>query len=95
MIQTIARYYSADRLLMKNGDASQPGAVTGVQPFVDAGVTDGIPIIIEGPTDNIPEGQFDCIRTWNSLPAAEQWISLIDGFCARLGVVCLSKTLVE
>jgi hypothetical protein len=64
-----------------------------IAPMVAAGITDGIPTIIDGPTDTIPAGQYACERIWTTTAAAQNWLDNIDTVGSP--AVALQKILVE
>jgi len=71
-----------------------PPCATAIQPYIDSGATDGVPMSIVGPTDSIPADQYETHRTWTTTEGAQAWLDGIDAIAASVGVTCLEKRLV-
>jgi hypothetical protein len=52
-------------------------------------------VTIYGPQDDIPEGQYECRRTWTTVGLAQNWIDNIDSISVPLGFTAISKYVIE
>jgi hypothetical protein len=89
MAKCITRWINEDSPKLKDPCANV------VAQYASAGETDGMPTLIFGPNTlyNIPLGQFECHRTWNTVAAAQNWLDIIDSIAIPVGANCLEKRL--
>ena len=90
MAQTWARFYNNDLLTLR------PATLAALEPYIESGETTlEACIMIHGPNEpnNLPVGQYICIRPFKTLEAAQTWFDTIDARVASLGVTCLEKRL--
>lgn len=66
-----------------------------LQPYVAAGQVVIPGDTIYGPQDDVPDGQYECRRTWTTLGLAQNWIDTIDSITAPLGFTAVSKRVIE
>jgi hypothetical protein len=88
MAQSITRWPLAALFVLK--DPTQ----NAVQQYIDQGLTDGGSVIYQRPAHDVPEGQYECYRTWTTSEAAQAWLDGIDAIATPLGYTCLEKRLV-
>jgi hypothetical protein len=61
-------------------------------PYIVAGQVNPVGEIIYGPTAEIPDGQYECHRTWTTIELAQNWIDTIDVNIANpLGFTSITK----
>jgi hypothetical protein len=66
-----------------------------LEPYILADQLIAIPELIYGPMNDIPDGQYECHRTWTTVALAQNWIDTIDSISAPLGFVAISKRVIE
>lgn len=66
-----------------------------IQPYVAAGDTDGVVTIIYGPTDTIPENQYEVQRTWTTTELAQNWLdNVVVPTAAQVGATELYQAVI-
>ena len=51
--------------------------------------------LIYGPNGGVPEGQYECYRTWTTVELAQHWIDIVDTIATPLGFTTTYKAVVE
>lgn len=66
-----------------------------IQPYVAAGDTDGVTTIIYGPTETIPENQYEVQRTWTTVELAQNWLdTVVTPTAAQVGATELYQAVI-
>lgn len=68
---------------------------TALYPYASAGQVETSGETVYGPNEGIPEGQYECRRTWTTLALAQNWIDNIDTIANPLGFTSISKRVSE
>ena len=68
---------------------------TAIQPYVAAGDTDGVATTIYGPTETIPENQYEVQRTWTTTELAQNWLdTVVAPTAAQVGATELYQAVI-
>ena len=89
MAKSVTRWENAAK------DAIFPICRQVFDPYLIDGLLDPSPEFIYGPSGDIPEGQYECHRTWVTVELAQNWIDTVDSVTSPSGFTPTHKAVIE
>ena len=86
---------SVTRWEITTKDVLDPYTNDALDPYVIDGLVSVPGKTIYGPDGGIPEGQYECHRTWATAELAQNWIDTIDNIAAPIGITSIYKAVIE
>jgi hypothetical protein len=75
--------------------AIDPAIQIALEPYVVDKLVKTPGQVIHGPANGIPEGQFECHRTWTTHKLAQHWIDIVDTIGITAGFTSVYKAVIE
>jgi hypothetical protein len=76
-------------------DAIDTAIQSALAPYVVDGLVSVPGETIYGPDGGIPEGQYECHRTWVTVELAQNWIDTVDNIAIVMGFTSTYKAVIE
>ena len=86
---------SVTRWEITTKDALDPYTNNALAPYVVDGLVSVPGETIYGPDGGIPEGQYECHRTWVTVELAQNWIDTVDSVTSPSGFTPTHKAVIE
>jgi hypothetical protein len=75
--------------------AIDPAIQIALKPYAIDGLLETPGEVIYGPNGGVPEGQYECHRTWTTHKLAQHWIDIVDTIAITAGFTSVYKAVIE